>query len=154
MPNGTTRPALSVGQRISLWLINRLPPILVRETERVILSITVTLVGLTSLMATSESGSVSRVLPRWALIEWSITLLLGGAFTLVGMFRGKRMIERVGIALTAVGSITYAATLMAIGPVRGKVIALVFFAIAFACLIRMASSTAANAIAEHNGGPR
>lgn len=139
-PAGATR-----WQRIAIWLTGHLPPTLVRETERVVLAAGITCTGIGSLLATSTPGTIATVLPVWLLVEWSLTLIVGGVFTLIGMFTGRRTVERAGITLTGLGAVTYAGALAYVGGPRAWIVALLFLAVSLAALIRLASSTAANA---------
>lgn len=139
----TQKPTMT--QRVAVAIVSRLPVILVRETERIMLNVAIAAVGITSLMALREPGTIAEVLPRWLLIEWSATLIAGGGLTLLGMVRSQRLVERAGIALKGLGCLTYAGALFSIGSGRAQVIGVLFLAISAAAAIRLLSSTAANA---------
>lgn len=135
----------TVTQRIAVAVVSRLPVILVRETERIMLNLAIAAVGITSLMALREPGTIAELLPRWLLVEWSVTLIAGGCLTLLGMVRSLRLVERAGLALKGLGCLTYAGALFSIGSGRAQVIGFLFLAISAAAAIRLLSSTAGNA---------
>lgn len=132
-------------QRFCIAVTRRLHPLLVREPERVVLAAAIFLVGVASLLATQQPGTIAAVLPTWVLVEWAVTLTLGGAFTLAGMFIGRRLLERCGLALTVIGAFTYAAALVSQGGPRAWIVALAFLGITTCSCIRLAVSTAVHA---------
>lgn len=140
-PTGASR-----SQRIAVQMTKHLPPIIVRDTERVVLAAGVTVTGVGSLLAVQDPGTLGKVLPIGLLIEWSVTLMLGGVLTIFGMVTARRLYERAGLMLTAIGSLTYAFALAFIGSPRTAIVSALFFAICLGCLIRLAASTVANVI--------
>jgi hypothetical protein len=118
---------------------------LVRDTERVMLNVATGTVGLLSLLAIEEPGTIADVLPLPLLILWSVTLIIGAVLVLLGMWRGYRTVERAGLMLTAIGCITYASALFSVGGARAQIIGWLFVAIAATKVVRLLVSSAANA---------
>ena len=144
-------PSLTRAQRFSLAVVRRLPAPLIRETERVMLNVATGVVGLTSLVALNEPGTIARVLPVPLLLMWSVTLIAGSVFVLFGMFRGYRAIERAGLMLTGIGCLVYAVCLFSVGGARAQIVSYLFVAIAATKLIRLLASTAGGVIAATKG---
>lgn len=149
----TQPPSPSRGQRLALAIVPRLPVLLVRDTERVVLNLATGTVGFTSLLALREPGTIATVLPFPLLVLWSVTLMIGAAMVLLGMSRGYRILERAGLMLSAIGCVTYAAALFSVGGARAQIIGVLFLAIAAANLLRLLASSASNATVTTTADP-
>ena len=136
-------------ERISIWLSTKLPKSLITDTERVGLSLAFIATGVVSLLALDDdnkrSSSIVRLLPEWVLIEWSITLALGGFLTIWGIQKSNRKTERVGMMLAAIGSATYGLSALILGTGRAKIIGVLFIILCLIKLIRLIVSTASAA---------
>lgn len=131
-------------QRLSLWVVNHLPRIVVTDTLQVALAFAWVCVGAGSLMTLSEPSVIQRALYWTALrVEWSVTFIVGGTAQIWGLQRESRMWERCGLALSAIGTTTYALALVANGKPAGYVVAGAFVMFSAAYLIRLMASTAA-----------
>lgn len=138
-------------ERFSIAVTRHLHPIFIRDTERIGLSSAFVVIGINSLIALREQGAFEGI-PLWAYIEWSLTLILGGLFTIWGMFRSMRLLERVGISLAAIGTFTYGIALISINRERAIILGIFFLFLTVVKLTRLMVSTAANAAT--NGGSR
>lgn len=136
---------LTRGQRFSQAIVSHLPVPLIRDTERVMLNVATGVVGILSLLALGEPGTISDALAVPLLLMWSATLIVGAVLTLVGIFRSRRPLERSGMMLTAIGCLIYAATLSNGGP-RAQIVGALFLAIALTKVIRLLTSTVGAAI--------
>lgn len=140
--DGVDMTRLTPPQRLSMWVIPRLPRIVVTDTLQVALAFAWLCVGVGSLITLQEPSVANRALVLIALrIEWSVTLILGGAAQIYGLQRESRMWERSGLALAAVGTLTYCFALLASGRPSGYVIAVAFLAFTVGYVIRMMAST-------------
>ncbi|WP_030526597.1 hypothetical protein [Phycicoccus jejuensis] len=140
-------PPLTRAQRFALAVTTRLPGPLVLNPERIMLNVAMIVVGITSLLALGEPGTIARVLSVPLLIMWSVTLLAGGTLVLFGMLRAHRTVERGGLMLVGLGCLTYAATLFGSPGARAQIVGGLFLAIALVQLVRLLASTAGGAIA-------
>jgi hypothetical protein len=141
-----------------VWLTKRLPYILIREPERIALIAAYVVIGSSVLLGLSPV-SLSNRLPRWIVLEWGLTLGLGGAATLFGMMlstRGTlhddtemilrgRIFERVGTGATCTGSMIYGLALLRLGW-SGAAPGAIFVALSLAGTIRLLVSTSGKAI--------
>lgn len=107
-------------------------------------------VGLTSLLALREPGTIAEVLPVPLLVLWSVTLIIGAILVLLGMTQGWRTVERAGLMLTALGCFTYGSALLSVGGARAQIIGVLFYGIAATKVVRLIVSSATNAAV--NGG--
>ena len=130
-------------QHLSVKVVRKLPPVFIRETERIGLSAGFIVIGVTSLMALHDQGPLDGV-PLWAFIEWSLTLILGGLFTLWGMFTSQRLVERLGLGLSAVGTFTYGCAAITTGYPRATIIGFFFLFLTVVKVTRLMVSSAAN----------
>lgn len=135
-------PQLNRSQRVAVAIVRRLPSPLIRDTERVMLNVGTGLVGVISLLALAEPGTISDVLAMPLLILWSVTLIAGGILTLAGIFQSWRAVERGGMMLTGIGCLIYAAALFSVGSARAQIIGVLFLCIAATKAIRLLTSTA------------
>lgn len=142
---------LSRSQRWAMAVVLRLPGPLIRDTERVMLNAATGVVGVTSLLALREPGTIARVLVVPLLVMWSATLIAGSLCVLVGMFKGYRTVERAGLMLSGIGCLTYASTLFSVGGPRAQIVGVLFLLIAATKGIRLLTSTAGGAIAAAGG---
>lgn len=140
-------PAPTRAQRFAQTVVAHLPAPLIRDTERVMLNAATGIVGVTSLLALQEPGTIAVILPAPLLVMWSATLIAGSVFVLYGMFRARRPIERAGLMLTGIGCLIYAAALFSVGGPRAQIIGGLFLLIAATKGIRLLTSTAGGAIA-------
>lgn len=145
-------PTAGRGQRAAEWIVWHLPTLLVRDTERVVLNLATGTVGVTSLLALREPGTIADTLSIPLLVLWSVTLIIGAVLVLVGMSRGFRVVERAGLMLTALGCATYALALFGSDSTRAKIVGLLFIAIVLAKVIRLLVSWVVGAtVAEPEG---
>lgn len=128
--------------RASVWVAGKLPKSLVTDTERVGLSLGFIFVGGASMAQVNDTGGIAQILPLWALVEWSVTLFLGGCFTILGIQFGYRALERAGVCLAMIGCFTYSIALFTLPSGRAQVIAVLFLFLAFIKLCRLIISTA------------
>lgn len=133
----THSPPPGRGQRLAEAIVWHLPPLLIRDTERVVLNLATGTVGVTSLLVLRESGTIADTLSVPLLILWSVTLIIGAVLVIVGMSRGFRVVERAGLMLTAIGCATYALALFGSGSPRAQIVGVLFIAIAAAKVIRL-----------------
>lgn len=136
-------------ERFAIWLVSKLPPPLVRDTERLGLSLGFIVVGLLSLAFLTGGRPSTAQLPAWVVCEWVFTLVLGGALTIWGIWFSKRMTERLGMMLAGTGCLTYGLTLITIGwdeNVRQVLTGALFLIFALIKGLRLAVSTAAVAV--------
>lgn len=141
-------PGASRRQRAVVWIVSRLHPQLVREPERVILAAAIGLTGASTLLSATEggAGSLSVLLPVWLIVEWALSLVAGGSFTLIGMFTAQRWLERLGLALTILGCFVNSVALIYVQQTpRAIIIAGIYVAIGLACSIRLLVSSAVSA---------
>jgi CHASE2 domain-containing sensor protein len=122
------------------WLMRHLPRTIAVHSERVIINGAVALIGLAVLVG-NHDGALNRLWP-FPLYEWAVTMLVGGVAVLIGMFRDKRSIERLGLILVAVGSLFYAGLLLYAFGSSAIFTAIIFVAIAAAKTIRLVVGSA------------
>jgi hypothetical protein len=140
-------PDLTRSQKAAFWIVDRMPKVLIQDTERVVLNVATGSIGVTSLLALREPGTIAEVLSIPLLVLWSVTLILGSIFVLIGMTKSFRVVERAGLMLTSIGCATYASALFSVGGVRAQIIGIVFIGIALAKVIRLIVSSVADLIA-------
>jgi hypothetical protein len=133
----THAPPPNRWHRAAEFIVWHLPPLLVRDTERVVLNLATGTVGITSLLALREPGTIADALSIPLLILWSVTLIIGAILVIVGMSRGFRVVERAGLMLTALGCTTYALALFGSESTRAKIVGVLFLAIAAAKVVRL-----------------
>lgn len=138
---------LSTSQKIALKVTSWLPKSLITDTERIGLSLGFMAVGATSLMALNDhpQSALAELMPLWAVVEWSITLFLGGLLTIWGIQISNRRVERVGIMLAAIGCLTYGISVLIQGSGRAKVVGILFLVLFLIKMIRLMVSTASAA---------
>lgn len=110
-------------------------PILVNP-ERVVIKSVVAVCGLTSLVAV-EPNSLGALLPRWAVVVWGATWLLGGVCGLLGYWMPRRYLERTGHWLIIAGAVEYAISVAAVIGARGYVSILLVLFVAFCSAMRL-----------------
>ncbi len=148
----THRPEdMTWSQRAAAGLVNKLPPILVRETERIGLSFGFICVGLISILNINQRQAiVNGDLSKAAVLNWSIMLIMGGSLTIWGMVASSRLIERAGITLSMIGCLIYAVVVLIIGTTISSLVVGVLFLALFAIkLIRLLVSTVQQANSRH-----
>ncbi len=136
-----TRP-----QRLSVWVVSHLPRVLVADTERVGLSLAFIAVGSQSLINASRTVAVNGV-PLTSILMWSISLIIGGIFTIWGMSTGQRTVERFGLVLSAWGCATYGVTVLNVTDNRsGWIVGCMFILLCVIKLLRLVISTASGVL--------
>jgi hypothetical protein len=128
-----------------------LPAPLITDTERIGLSVIfITIAVLSAMSALTDqrpAGRVETLVPQWVYYEWTLTLFLGGVFTILGIWNSRRMMERFGISLALVGCFTYGLALVTIRSDNPRIYisGTLFLLLALVKLIRLMVSTAAAA---------
>ena len=140
-----TRDQLNPMQRMAIRVTRLLPPVWIRETERIGLSLGFIVVGVSSLMTLDEPSAFTRVYDAFIVIMWSATLIIGGVLTIWGMHFGLRLTERAGITLAGIGCATYGITLMSLGGGRSMLVGALFIILALIKVVRLLVSTASAA---------
>ena len=130
---------------ISLWLSRKLPPVLVRETERVGLSTAFIGVGLLFLLSLPPHADYPSHFPSWLAVELAATFILGGVLTIYGMATARRAQERAGMLLAAFGCLSYSLAIFAVAHhPRQFVLGVLFLILFLVKVIRLMVSTAAS----------
>lgn len=133
----------------AVWVTRRLPVPLVRDTERFGLSFAFIVIGVlsfyVSLVAPAGSDRLGSIVPWWAYYEWMITFVTGGGATMIGMWTGRRRMERFGITLSGVACMTYGVALVTLGLANPHqlISGVLFLILALVKLIRLCVSSAA-----------
>lgn len=139
--------------RLSTAIVRRLPPVVIRDTERLGLSLSFIFLAVASATAAFTQRNVGRVesiVPPWVYLEWSATLFAGGVLTIWGMLISHRLLERTGVLLSGIGCATYGLALIstAHGDPRTWVVGVLFLILTVVKTIRLLASTAAEATRE------
>lgn len=141
--------------RASVWLIRHIPPPLVSDTERIGLSLAFVAVGGLSTIFLINQDIRPALYPVWMVYSWTIALIIGGSFTIVGIWRGSRQVERFGMMMAAIGCLTYGTGNISAGleggPRRLLITGILFVLFAVIKVIRLAASTAASATVNSEG---
>lgn len=132
-----------------VWaLIWRLPAPLLAAPERILLATLCIVVGGAGLFPQAQPSTLRSLMPEWAVYVWAVTLLLGGLALLVGILRSDRPLERAGLGLTIVGSVTYAVVVTVVVGLPGLVAGLAYLLLAAAYAVRLLVSTAGRQVLE------
>ena len=140
-----TRDGLNLVQRMAIRVTRLLPPVWIRETERIGLSLGFVVVGVSSLMTLDAPSPFTYAYAKYIVIMWSATLIVGGVLTIWGMHFGLRLTERAGITLAGIGCATYGITLIALGGGRSMLVGALFIVLALIKVVRLLVSTASAA---------
>lgn len=125
----------------ALRLVRKLPVVFVNAPERVVLNLIFVLIGLTSFVA-DQPGSIISRWPQWVVLAWGMSMSVGGASVLLGMFRNLTSVERLGYVLVAPACIIYAVSALWLRGLSGVPVFLIFIGLAASKMVRMIISTA------------
>lgn len=126
-------------------LMAHLPEPVAANPERILINLGCVLIGLSAIIG-QRSPALDRLWP-FPLYEWAVTMLIGGLAVLIGVFRSKRTMERLGLILLLAGCLFYAVLLLVVFGWGGAIVSTIFFVIAAAKAVRLVVSSA---IRTHN----
>lgn len=126
---------------LALRMVRKLPVVFVNSPERVVLNFAFILIGVSGFFA-NRPGSVMSEWPTWVLAAWGLSMSVGGASVLLGMFRNLTSVERLGYVLVAPACAIYGVTTLVTRGAIGGPLALIFLGLALSKVIRMVISTA------------
>lgn len=134
--------------RAAIWLVRSLPDVLISAPERAVLGLTQVVIGAVFLfrILSAEVVPSSLSLARMVSMAWAITFLISGVAVLLGILTNRRELERLGLALTILGGLSYVALAPFYGSGLSLITAIVFPAIALAAAVRLIVSTASQTI--------
>lgn len=139
----TTRTA-----RVVRFLVRHIPTPILASPERVLINFACILIGLAGLLG-ARPGSLLALWPRWVAYEWAAAMLVGGLCALVGYWREKRPLARLGYLLIGVASAVYAVGVIVVFGWQGLSSGVIFLGIAVAKAVRLlVGSAIRNAILE------
>lgn len=140
-------------ERLRWRLATLIPEKFQAAPERLLINSVCVLIGLAGLLAV-RPGSLLALWPRWFAYWWAAMMLVGGALTLVGIWRGWRSPERIGVTAIMLAALVYGvATLVVFGSV-GVFSGCMWLGIAVAKGIRLTVSLAADDQMRRTGGER
>jgi hypothetical protein len=139
----TFRPP-SWSERFARWFVSFLPIWLVNAPERILVNGVMLVIGGFAIVSQPPDSLVSYWSNWWA-VEWGLTMVAGGAFTLFGVIKPNISSERFGLLLIAIGALIYGIDVVVTFGLRGIFSGVVYIGIAIAKLIRIAESTALRA---------
>lgn len=129
--------------RLILWI----PEPLLASPERIFLKFACVLIGLGVLINNYRGTIPIAQLPELVVYELGLGFILGGGAALIGIFRSKRSLERLGLAATAFASLSYALMLAILVGATSMGAILIFTGLAGAAITRLlVSSFAVNLI--------
>lgn len=135
----TGRPFKS--ERLVRWLVQRVPEPILASPERVLINFACILIG-TAAFVGARPGSLLALWPRWVAYEWAFAMLLGGTFALVGFWRHRRSIARLGYLLICVASLVYGIGVLVVFGGQGVASGVIFLGIAVAKALRLVLGSA------------
>lgn len=130
--------------RLVRWTVRHIPPPIVASPEQALINFACVLIGISGLSG-ARPGSLLALWPRWVAYEWSAAMLIGGTCALVGYWRGKWSVARLGYLLIGVASTIYAVGVIVVLGFQGLAVAIIFLGIAFAKFVRLVVGSAARA---------
>lgn len=132
--------------RFAMTFLRLTPAPIIAAPERILLKFACMMIGVGLLVSVKDPTSTLAAFPDWTVYELGITFTVGGLASLIGIFRRNRPLERFGVALTALGAVSYAAAIVKVfGPSRFAGV-IIFAGVALACLTRLAISSAAMSV--------
>lgn len=128
---------------VAKWLIEHIPNRLLAEPERFALALGLTLIGADAVFLGAPS-SVLGQLPDAALINLEVGLFLfvGGICKLIGLWRLKVWLQRLGAAFLIMGCVGLIIGIVLYGNKDDTPVALVFGLLAVTYSLRLLASTA------------
>jgi hypothetical protein len=125
-------------EKLRIRILQRMPRAVIEDPFEAFLSVLCIFAGLPLILAPPDSsrGAVARLMPGWFVRGWGLTLTVGGALVLLGLFlhgrarngsgtgsvpvrtRG-RTIERIGLIVLGYASAIYTIALVVIGGWQG-----------------------------------
>lgn len=122
------------------WLVRHIPEPILASPERVFLNFACALLGAAALV--SEPQQLLALWPWWAVYEWAAALFLGGVFALVGYWREKRPLARLGYLLLMMSCAIYGVAVLIVFGWDGVRTGVIFLGIAVAKFVRLLLGTA------------
>jgi len=129
---GDDGPPVTFAMRVLVHI----PRPLAENPERVLVNVACVLIGIAGL-ASIRPGSLLALWPLWVSYAWSAVMLTGGLCGLVGYWRGKLPLQRLGMMLIAMACFTYAIALLTVFVGTGFFPAMIFIALGVAKVIRL-----------------
>lgn len=126
----------------ALRVLRRLPLTLAQSPERVVLNFTCIVIGVSGLIP-PRTESLFATWPEWAPPVWGIAMIGGGVAVLVGMWRHKISLERLGYILVGTACLLFGVGAIYVFGFRAVPTGLIFLGFALAKAIRMLVSSAA-----------
>ncbi len=125
-----------------------LPLPLTQSPERVVLNFACVAIGVSALFV-RRSGSLLDTWPAWVPPVWALAMIVGGCAILLGMFRHKMSMERLGYLLIGGATLAFGISTIVEFGLQAMSTGLIFLGMALSKAIRMVvSSEARDAILE------
>lgn len=125
----------------SAWLVRYLPARLLAAPEQLFLNTACFLIGVEAL-GTVHPGTVLAIWPRWAVVEWALAMMVGGATAAIGAWTVRRLLARFGFVLLLFACLLYGAAALLLRGWSALPVALMFLGISAAKCIRLAVTSA------------
>ena len=136
-------PARGDRRAYSSWavrLVRALPTPLVLAPERVVLNFGCLLIGLAALLRPPRV--LEWFLPHWGTVSWALLMAFGGLAVLVGMFRDRITVERLGYVMLGPACLGVGIIVASLGW-GGIASALIFISFGLVKALRLIISSAA-----------
>lgn len=121
---------------VSMKILRHIPRPVAENPERVLVNFACIFMGIAGL-AKVQPGSLLALWPLWVSYSWSATMLVGGSCGLLGYWRGKLPVQRLGMMLIALACFTYGFALIVVFSGTGLFPALIFIALGLAKIVRL-----------------
>lgn len=122
--------------RFVRWLVNHIPEPILASPERVLINFACILIGSAALLG-ARPGSLLALWPWWISYEWALAMLIGGGCALVGFWREKRPLARLGYMLIGFSALVYGVGVIVVFGWQGAVPGMTFLGIAVAKAVRL-----------------